>query len=175
MLEVEGQQETVVFHCPANVAAVEDPTEGLCERIGWVDDTRDVFKRNVAVLLPLLDGEMLDRDVAGAGGRLGSIHHQDRCLVVLVEGGGTELGKSEVAENCAKVLVGLGCGHGGDKFGFSGTGGDRRLKFGAICDGTTAQGEDDTSDRSSSGKVSGMCGIDVSNQGEWISSGRKGG
>ena len=57
-------------HGPANVAAVEDPTEGLCERIGWVDGTRDMFKENVAVLLPLLDGEMLDRDVAGAGGCL---------------------------------------------------------------------------------------------------------
>ena len=146
MLEVEGQQETVVFHCPANVAAVEDPTEGLCERISWVDDTRDMIKENVAMLLPLLDGEMLDRNVVGAGGWFGSIYHQDRSLVILIEGGGAELWESEVAENRTKVLCGLGCCNSGDKFGFSGTGGDRRLKFGAICDGTTAQGEDDPGD-----------------------------
>ena len=133
-------------HGPADMPAVKYPTESLGKRIGGVDDARDVFEENVAMLLPFLDGEVLDRDVAGAGGRLGSIHHQDRCLVVLVEGGGAELRKSEVAENCTKVLCSLGCCNSGDKFGFSGTGGDCRLKFGVICDGTTTQGEDDTSD-----------------------------
>ena len=133
-------------HGPADVPAVKYPTESLCKRIGGVDDTGDVFEENVAVLLPLLDGEVLDRDMAGAGGQLGSIHHQDRCLVVLVEGGGTELGKSEVAENCAKVLGSLGCCHISNELGFRGTGGDCGLEFRVVCDGTTTQGEDDTSD-----------------------------
>ena len=146
VLEVEGQGEAMVSHGPTDVSAVKDPTESLGQRIGGVDDAGDLFKENVAVLLPLLDGEVLDRDVAGAGGRLGSIHHQDRCLVVLVEGGGTELGKSEVAENRAKVLGGLGCCHGGDELGFCGTGGDRGLEFRAVCDGSTTQREDDTGD-----------------------------
>ena len=67
-------------------------------------------------------------------------------MVILVEGGGAKLGKSEVAKNCMIVLGGLGCSHSGDEFGFRGTGGDHRLEFRAICDGTTAQGEDDTGD-----------------------------
>ena len=54
-------------HGPVYVSAVKDPTESFGERIGGVDDTRDVFI--------LLDGEILDRDVAGAGGWFGSIDH----------------------------------------------------------------------------------------------------
>ena len=57
-------------HGPADVSAVKDPTESLGKRISRVDDAGDVFKENVAMLLPLLDGEVLDCDVAGAGGRL---------------------------------------------------------------------------------------------------------
>ena len=54
---------------------MKNPTESLGKRIGGVDDAGDVFEKDVAVLLPHLDGEVLDRDVAGAGGRLGRIHH----------------------------------------------------------------------------------------------------
>ena len=64
--EVEGQQEAVVSHGSAYVSAVKDPTESFGERISGVYDAGDVFKKDVAVLLPLLDGEMLDRDVVGA-------------------------------------------------------------------------------------------------------------
>ena len=57
-------------HGPADVAAVKNPTESLGKRIGGVDDAGDVFEEDVTMLLPLLDGEVLDRDVTGAGGRL---------------------------------------------------------------------------------------------------------
>ena len=75
VLEVKGQQEALVSHGLAYVSAVKDPTESFGECIGRVDDARDVFKKNVAVLLPLLDGKMLDGDVVGAGGWFGSIDH----------------------------------------------------------------------------------------------------
>ena len=133
-----------------------------------VDKARDVFKKDVAMLFPILYGEVLDGDVAGPRGWFGSIDHEDCRLVILVERGGTKLGESKFAEVCTKIFHGLGCCNCGNEFSLRGNGGYSRLELGSIRYGVAAQRKDDAGDRASCRKVGGMYGIDVPNQSELV-------
>ena len=48
-----------VSHEATCMTSVENPAERFGEVIGRIEDTFDVTKGNMAVLLPILDGEML--------------------------------------------------------------------------------------------------------------------
>ena len=67
----------MVSHGPADVTAMENPAESFGECVRWVDRTRDVFQDDIALVLPLLDGKMLNRNVPGAGCRLSGIDHKN--------------------------------------------------------------------------------------------------
>jgi len=61
---------------------MENPAEGLGEVIGRVDDTWDVAHDNVASILPILDGKMLDVDVTRTfRGNTGVDHFDGRHVV----------------------------------------------------------------------------------------------
>lgn len=51
-------------HQSAGMAMVESRAEGLGERVGGIDDTRDMLENDCTVHLPFLDGKVLDIDMA---------------------------------------------------------------------------------------------------------------
>ena len=66
-------------HNASRMAGMEDPAQGLGEVIRGVDDTRDVAHDNVASLLPVLNGKVLDINVTRTFGRVGT-----RALIILI-------------------------------------------------------------------------------------------
>ncbi len=107
-------------HQATNMTMMERGTERFCQRVGGIDDTRDMGKDNFLGGFPLLQGEMLDVDVTGT--RCGTIrvNHQDRGCIILKQRGRTELWVSKLQENRAKVLGDFGGMNGGEEFGFGG-------------------------------------------------------
>ncbi len=55
---------TIVSHQTADVTKMQGRSQGFRQRIGRVDDTRDVTQDDVAIDLPFLNGEVLDVNVA---------------------------------------------------------------------------------------------------------------
>ena len=81
----------VVAHGAASVTLMKDPAEGLGEVIWWVEDTRDEVHDNISSIFPVLNGKMLDVNVAGTlGGHLG-VDHVDGGFVVHPDGGSLTL------------------------------------------------------------------------------------
>ena len=64
---------------------MEDPSQCLGKGVGWVDDARDVFQDNVALLFPFLNSKVLNGDVARAKRRLGGVDHQNGSLIILIQ------------------------------------------------------------------------------------------
>ena len=60
------------------VARMQDPTEGLGKVVGRIDNSREISHDNVASILPVLDGKVLDVNVTRALSRNSSIDHFDR-------------------------------------------------------------------------------------------------
>ena len=81
-------------HGAASVSLMEDPTEWLGEVIRWVDDARDEVHDNVAGIFPVLNGKVLDVNVAGALGGDLRVNHVDGRFVVHPDGCGSGLGKA---------------------------------------------------------------------------------
>ena len=82
-------------HGAAGMALVENPSEGLSEVIWGVDDAWDEVHDDIASIFPVLDGKVLDVDVAGAlGGHLG-VNHVDGGFVVHPDGSGTALSETK--------------------------------------------------------------------------------
>jgi hypothetical protein len=117
------------------MAAVEDPAKILRLLVGGVDDTRDVLHDYVALLAPLLDGEVLNVDVASALGGAGGVDHVDGGLVVFVEDRRASRRESEFAKHGAEVLGDFGSIDGGDEFGFGGAGSNSGLDLGLVGNG----------------------------------------
>ena len=71
-------------HVATTVAVVEGPAASFCQSIGAVDDAGDVEKDQVTIVFPLLDGKVLDVNVASTVGGLARVDHFNRCFVVAV-------------------------------------------------------------------------------------------
>jgi hypothetical protein len=92
-----------------------------------------------------LHGEVLDVDVAGAfGDRAGCIDHVDGGLVVFMKDRGSRLSKAKFVKDGAETLRNFGGVHGSNEFGFSGAGGNGRLDFGLLGNGSTGEAEAET-------------------------------
>ena len=109
-------------HGAAGMALMEDPAQGLGEIIRWVDDPRDEFHEDVASIFPVLNGKVLDIDVARALGRDASVDHVDGQLVVTVKGGRSLWPKAELRHDGPQVASMLGRVEGSKEFHFSGAG-----------------------------------------------------
>jgi hypothetical protein len=166
----DGRRErsSVVSHDAANMAMMEDPTEGFGEGIGRVDDARDMDHDDVAVAFPLLQGEVLNIDMARALGGLAGVGHQNSGLIIFVELRWTRLRIAEVGEDGAEVLCSLGGLNSGDEFGFGRGGGNHGLELGAVCNSSAAQGENGASDGAPGLGVGTIGGIDITNKGQGI-------
>ena len=76
------------------MACVEDPTKWFGEVVTGIDDARAVSHDDVAVSFPILDGKVLDVNVAGAFGRDTGIDDRDGRHVVFVDGSRASLRKT---------------------------------------------------------------------------------
>lgn len=56
---------------------MEYPAKGFAEVIGWVDDTSYVNREDITIILPILNGEVLDIDVASTFSGLARVDHLD--------------------------------------------------------------------------------------------------
>jgi len=75
----------VVTHDASRMVSMENPKQGLREVIRRIDDSWDVAHDNVASLLPILNGKVLDINVTGTLSKNTSINHLDSRHVVFVD------------------------------------------------------------------------------------------
>ena len=104
-------------HRAADMATVEDPAKCFGQSVRGVDRAGDMLQNKVALILPFLNGKMLDVDMPGAGRGFGGIHHEDSGLVVLIQHRRAVLHETEFSEYRAEVFRSLGGCNGGDEFG----------------------------------------------------------
>ena len=72
-------------HGMASMANKKSPTKCLGSVVGNVDDAGDVMHDNDAMMLPLLDGKMLNVDVSGIRSGFAFVDHGNCRDVVLIE------------------------------------------------------------------------------------------
>ena len=120
---------------------MEDPTEGLGEIIGRVDDARDVFQDDVLGILPILDGKVLNINVAGALSRNTSVDHLDSRLVVFVDRSRVMLGKTQLFQNSTEVFGMLRSKNSSKELSFSRAGCSDGLRLGTVRDGAATHSE----------------------------------
>ena len=146
------------------MAMVESGTKGCSERVGRIDDAGDVLHNNFVVGLPLLDGKMLNVNMARAGRRTAGVDHENGRRVVFVERGGAELRITKLGKDGAKIFSNFGSMDGGEEFSFGGTGGDGRLDLSLVGNGAAAEHENKAGDGSTSDEVGSMGSINVASE-----------
>ena len=72
----------MVAHEKADMARMQDPTEGFCEGIRGVDDARDVGESDFTKGTPLLEAKIADSNVARTGGGAIVVDDLDGGIVV---------------------------------------------------------------------------------------------
>jgi hypothetical protein len=128
-----------VAHKASGVTRMKDPADAFGEAVARVDDTLDVFQNNMASPFPVLNGKILNVNMAGAFSGTTGVDHLDCRFVVLIERSGAGLEKTELCEDGAEVFGHFGSGNGGNKLGFSRASGSDSLRFAAIGDDTTGK------------------------------------
>ena len=78
-------------HQTAHMAVVERRPKGFGQRIGRVDDARDVSKDNFVIRFPFLDSEMLNINVTRTRCGATGVNHKDRGSIIFVERSGASL------------------------------------------------------------------------------------
>jgi hypothetical protein len=77
---------TMMTHESSNVTLMKLRSKGLCSIITWIDDTWHVYNLEDAfIIMPLLDGKVLDVNMTQARSWLFLIDHVHGCLVVNVQ------------------------------------------------------------------------------------------
>ena len=107
----------VMPHGTTSMSGEKGPAKRLRRVIRRVDDARDVPHVQNTSLTPLLNGKMLNIDVARTWGRLALVDHSDSSLVIFVQRSGTILRKAKVCQDRTKVLGSLARMDGSNKLG----------------------------------------------------------
>ncbi len=87
---------------------MEGPAESLGGLVSVVDDARKMVHDDITPTTPLLDGKVLNVDMAGARSRLTLVDHRNGSHVVFVERSGIRLPETELSENRTEILGSLG-------------------------------------------------------------------
>ena len=161
-------------HDAARVAIVQDPAQGFGQIVSGVDNARHVVHDDIAGILPILDGKVLDIDMTGTlGGDLG-VDHIDRRHIVLIDWGRPRGRKTKLRENGSEVLGVFGGRDSAEKLSLSGAGGCDGLSLTAVAHSAPSKEEGIPSSGSAIAKIVGMCSIDetfgfkrTSRIGEW--------
>ena len=110
---------------------MQNPTKGLGEVVRGVDYPWDVLHDDVAGILPILDGKVLDVNMTGAFRWDAGVDHIDGRFVVFVDWGGAILGESQIRQDGSEVFGMFGCSNGSQELSFGGACGSDRLSFAA--------------------------------------------
>ena len=105
-------------HQTTNMTEVESGAERFCEGVRRVDDAWNVTKDNIAIGLPLLNGEVLNVNMSRAWRRSTRVDHQNRRLIVLVKHRWTWLSIVQLEEDRSQLFCDFRGLNGGDEFGF---------------------------------------------------------
>jgi len=116
-----------VTHNASRMASMENPAQGLREVIRRIDDTWDVAHDNVASLLPILNGKVLDINVMRTLSRNTSINHLDSRHVVFVDRSWFILRETQFSHYSTEVLGLLSGKDGSEKLSFRRASGSDRL------------------------------------------------
>lgn len=138
---------TVVAHESTCMSGVEDPTKWLGEVISRVNDARNMVKVDVAILFPVLDGEVLYINVASPFSWEPSVDHLDGGNVVRVDRGGRGLTETNFGQDGTEIASHLGGSDGSKELGLSRTGGSDGLSLGSVGNGTTSKYKNKTRGR----------------------------
>ena len=168
------ESSPIVSHDAACMSRMENPAERLREVVGRIDDAWNMAHDDVAGVVPILNGKMLDVNVTRAFGGNASVDHFDSRHVVFVDRRGTKLREPQFLQNGAKVLRMFGCKDSSEKLSFSRASGSDRLCFGAIRDSTTAKHESVAGRRTAIAEIVGVSSIDEAHQLVWGGRKRKG-
>ncbi len=151
-------------HQAASVTGVEDGTKRFGKVVRGVQDTRDEMHDNVTEFLPVLDGKVLDVDVARTFGRDTRIDHVDGRLVVTEQNRRARTGETKVGQDGTEVASMFSGTDGSVKFRLGGTGGGGRLGLALVGDTAAGEKESKASGRATRAKVISMSSIQKTNQ-----------
>jgi hypothetical protein len=152
-------------HQTASMARVKNPSQGFGEAIGRIENPRNGFHSESALLTPVLNGEMLNVNMAITFSGLASVDHFDSRCIVFIEDDGANRGISKLGQNTVKIFGYFAGSDGSKKSGFSGTGGSKRLGFASTCNRSASEKKSVASGRATTAaKVIGMSSINISDQ-----------
>ena len=152
-------------HQTTHMSVMESGTQRLGEGVGRINNAGDVTEDNVALGFPFLNCEVLDVDVTSPGCWATGVNHEDRSLIIFVEDGWSGLCIVKLMKNRAEVFCYLGGLDSSDEFGLGRAGGNGRLDLGLVRDGSAAEHERQSGDRSACSHIGGMSRVHVSSKG----------
>jgi len=155
-------------HEATGVPRVEDPADTFSESVTRVDSAFDMLKKDMTSAFPVLNGEILDVDVARAFGRASSIDHFDGRFVVLIEDSRGFLREPELVKDKAEILRNFSCSDGGNELGFGGAGSGDRLGLGTVSDDAASVGKTIARSGAALAEVIAMGGINITRELEGI-------
>ena len=117
---------------------MEDPTERFGHVISRVDDARNMVHEDRTGFLPILDGKVLNINMAGTLGGNAGVNDFDGRLIVFVDRSRGSLGKTKLMHDSAQVAGVFSSGDGSEEFSLSRTGGSNRLGLTPIRNSATA-------------------------------------
>lgn len=157
--KIKRDKELVVAHDAASVTGMKHPAKRFRKVIGHVDNTGDKVHDYISCIFPVLDGKVLNVNMARAlGGNLG-INHINGRLVVTIDGSGCGRSKAKFGQDRPKVLGMLGSKDSSHEFGFCGTGSSDGLGLATPRDRTTGELEGISRSGATSLEVVGMSSI----------------
>ena len=151
-------------HGTMSMVSKKSPAKCFGGMVGNVDKARDVMHDDDSMMLPLLNGKMLNVNMPGAGSGFALIDHGNGGDVVLVEQCWSFLGNTEFMKDGTKVFGNLGSMHSSNELSLGGTCSNSGLKFGLVGNGTTSKTEYNTSERALCVSVSGIGCINKANK-----------
>ena len=143
-------------HDATVVSRMEDPSNWLGEGVTGIDDTINEPKFDVAGFFPILDGKVLDVDVARSFSCMAGINNLDGRCIIFIQDSWASRGETQTGENGAEILRRFGCQYGSDELCLGRTGGSDSLRFGAVCDSCTSKDKDVSSRRLAGAEVVGI-------------------
>jgi hypothetical protein len=148
-------------HEATGMSRMKYPANTFSESIAGIDGAFDVFEKDMSGALPVLDGEVLYVNVAGAFGRAPSIDHLDSRFIVLIEEGRGVLWETQLAKDQTKVFCHFGGSNGGNELGLGRAGGGYGLGFGTVSNDAASESKTIACGRAALAEVIAMGGVDI--------------